>query len=131
MKIGDKVFIRGYVDEIRKDTVIIRNEGGYFGTSTSEIVDAVSTSDHISRQAALDAIRPLQTYKLFAGDDMILVDKAEVQTELMMLPSTQPEIVKCKKCKYVYYDEEFGNYWCNRMSGSFKVEADGYCKWGK
>ena len=46
-------------------------------------------SDLIDRQAALDVIRPLQTYKLFEGDDMILVDKAEVQTELMMLPSAE------------------------------------------
>lgn len=48
-------------------------------------------TDVISRQDALNAIRPLQTYKLFEGDDMILVDKAKVQTELMMLPSTEPE----------------------------------------
>ena len=47
------------------------------------------------------------------------------------LPSAQPEMVNCKKCRYVYYDKEFGNYWCNRMLGSFRVEADGYCKWGK
>ena len=33
MKIGDMVFVHGYVDEIRKDTVIIRNKGGYFGKS--------------------------------------------------------------------------------------------------
>ena len=45
----------------------------------------------IDADAALEAIRTLQTYKLFAGDDMILVDKAQVQTELMMLPSVQPE----------------------------------------
>ena len=32
MKRGDEVYIHGYVDEIRKDTVIIKNEGGYFGT---------------------------------------------------------------------------------------------------
>lgn len=38
MKIGDEVFIHGYVDEIRKDVVIIRNEGGYFGTVKEEIV---------------------------------------------------------------------------------------------
>lgn len=37
MKIGDEVFIHGYVDETRKDTVIIRNDGGYFGTVESEI----------------------------------------------------------------------------------------------
>jgi hypothetical protein len=38
MKIGDRVFVRGYIDEIRKDTVIIRNAGGYFGTIQSEVI---------------------------------------------------------------------------------------------
>lgn len=38
MKIGDEVYIHGYVDEIRKDVVIIRNNGGYFGTDKSEII---------------------------------------------------------------------------------------------
>ena len=47
--------------------------------------------DLISRQAALEKVRAMQTYKLFVGDDMILVDKAEVQTGLMMLPTAQPE----------------------------------------
>lgn len=37
MKIGDEVYIHGYIDEIRSDVVIIRNEGGYFGTVPSEI----------------------------------------------------------------------------------------------
>ena len=38
MKIGDAVWIRGIVDEIRKDTVIIKNKGGYFGTDPCEVV---------------------------------------------------------------------------------------------
>ena len=38
MKIGDTVFIHGYIDEIRKDTVIIHNKGGYFGTIPSEVI---------------------------------------------------------------------------------------------
>lgn len=38
MKIGDVVYIRGTIDEIRKDTIIIHNAGGYFGTVESEIV---------------------------------------------------------------------------------------------
>lgn len=41
MKIGDKVFVHGYVDEIRNDTVIIRNKGGYFGTDKTEVFDSV------------------------------------------------------------------------------------------
>ena len=37
-KIGDRIFVRGYIDEIRKDTVIVRNDGGYFWTIPSEVI---------------------------------------------------------------------------------------------
>ena len=37
MKIGDEVYVHGYVDEIRNDVIIIRNEGGYFGTVEDEV----------------------------------------------------------------------------------------------
>lgn len=46
--------------------------------------------DLISRQAAIDAIRAMQTYKLGAGDDILLIDQAEAQAELLMLPPAQP-----------------------------------------
>ena len=85
-----------------------------------------SCDDAVSRKAMLEKIRSMQTYKLFSGDDMILIDKAEVQTELMMLPptesepsqvardlatilanekdmrviATQPDIIRCKDCKW-------------------------------
>lgn len=57
MKIGDRCFVHGYIDEIRKDTVIIRNNGGYFGTIPSEVI---------------------------TGE----------------LPSAQPEVIRCKDCKW-------------------------------
>lgn len=37
MKIGDEVFIHGFIDEIRSDIIIIKNRGGYFGTEKNEI----------------------------------------------------------------------------------------------
>jgi len=37
IRIGDEVWVHGYVDEIRRDVVIIRNTGGYFGTVPEEI----------------------------------------------------------------------------------------------
>ena len=52
-------------------------------------------SDLIDRQQALEKVRAMQTYKLSEGDDMLLLDKAEVQTELMMLPPAQPEVLAC------------------------------------
>ena len=59
--------------------------------------DATDTNvgDTISRQAALEKVRAMQAYKLFENDDMLLIDKAEVQTELMMLQAVQPEILAC------------------------------------
>ena len=45
MKIGDRCFVHGYVDEIRKDTVIIKNKGGYFGTDPGEVI-VVSDTAH-------------------------------------------------------------------------------------
>ena len=40
LKIGDEVYIHGYIDEIRKDTIIIKNDGGYFGTVNNEIIQS-------------------------------------------------------------------------------------------
>ena len=44
MKIGDRIYVRGYIDEIRKDTVIVRNDGGYFGTILSEVTGELPTA---------------------------------------------------------------------------------------
>ena len=43
MKIGDEVYVHGYIDEIRNDVVIIRNAGGYFGTDANEILTATES----------------------------------------------------------------------------------------
>lgn len=90
MKIGDRCFVRGYIDEIRKDTVIIRNAGGYFGTIPSEVI---------------------------TGE----------------LPSAQPEIIRCKDCKYIteHYDTD-GNapYWtCSEWDSG--TDYDGFCHYAE
>lgn len=53
LKIGQEVLIHGYVDEIRKDTIIIQNDGGYFGTVEYEVTD-IEMSD---TNEVLDKIR--------------------------------------------------------------------------
>ena len=56
MKIGDRVCVKGYVDEIRKDTVIIRNDGGYFGTVPSEVFQPVKDYGTGYKAGKIDAI---------------------------------------------------------------------------
>ena len=100
--------------------------------------------DLISRQAALEKVRAMQTYKLFMGDDMILVDKAEVQTELMMLPPAQPKPhegrferkrdgVFCSVCHYgwefitgIPVEVEREYHYCPNCGAKMKGEQDGH-----
>lgn len=44
-RIGDEVYIHGIIDEIRKDTIIIKNEGGYFGTVSEEIMPSAQPEE--------------------------------------------------------------------------------------
>lgn len=52
MKIDDEIYVHGYLDEIRQDKVIIRNEGGYFGTVVDELVEAIPKADYEARLKA-------------------------------------------------------------------------------
>ena len=59
------------------------------GAGESKEIIMNKIDDTISRAKAIEALRAMQTYKLFAGDDMLLIDQAGAQTELMMLPPAQ------------------------------------------
>ena len=67
-----------------------------------------TSGDCISRQRSVDTLRKMQTYKLFAGDDMLLINQAEAQTELMMLPSAEPKRKKMTNKEWVdFLSEQF------------------------
>lgn len=51
IKIGDEVYIHGYVDEIRPGTIIIRNDGGYFGTIEDEIRKGIADENEEDKQS--------------------------------------------------------------------------------
>ncbi len=62
MRIGDRVLVRGIVDEIRKDVVIIKNKGGYFGTVPEEIETDGCEPKTVDRSRILRAVgRYIQT----------------------------------------------------------------------
>lgn len=60
MKIGDEVFVHGYVDEIRKDCIIIRNDGGYFGTEPCEVEVKTDNPQYVN--GYLDALNEIMKY---------------------------------------------------------------------
>lgn len=70
--------------------------------------------DTISRAAAIEAIRNIIAITGTFDDEILLIDKTEAQTELMKLPSAQPDIIRCKDCKWWdKYGENHG--YCMRV----------------
>lgn len=65
-------------------------------------------SDTISRQAAIDALKGLPTWCADEGGYyggaqppmVALLDPEDAVSAIENLPSAQPEIVRCKDCKY-------------------------------
>ena len=57
-------------------------------------VEGVVGMDLIYKQDAIDAIRNIRAIKGTFDDEMLLIDKAEAQTALMMLPSASPDLSK-------------------------------------
>ena len=99
-----------FIDTIKSmPSATDKNVGTKLGTDLAEV-----GTDCISRQEATDALRKMQTYKLFSGDDMLLIDQAGAMTELMMLPSAQPEPLKIDLSGYSKEDwERFRKEWGN------------------
>ena len=91
-------------------------------------------NDLINRKAAIEKVRQLNAIVSPISDDVLLVDKAEVMTELMILPSVEPEIIRCKDCFYgylysgVYADTTVSWCECKKPDGLNRdVPLDGYC----
>lgn len=109
MKIGDRVFVHGYIDEIRKDTVIIRNDGGYFGTAPSEVVtgELPSVQPEITDGQAIEHLQESgwmqshdkQMYEM--GLRERLADDSDSYD--VLLPSAHPERPKGKWLSHYEY----------------------------
>ena len=82
-------------------------------------------ADLISRQAAIDA--PFKKFDMATGVTWIPLEYIE------KLPSAQPEIIRCKDCKYIteHYDTD-GNvpYWtCSEWDSG--TDYDGFCHYAE
>ena len=85
------------LSEIRSDYNCFSADEEPYYRALSEAIKILSQradGDTISRQAAIDDIRTLKP-------DGLLVDAKWIEMWLKQLPSAQPEIIRCKDCKYM------------------------------
>lgn len=121
MKIGDRIFVRGYIDEIRKDTVIVRNDGGYFGTILSEIITGELPSAQ-QEEPSYEAVKEYCRKRCLSIVDSALLKKyASAQPERksgQWIPQDHNKVngmtstavyyyPKCSACGYCAYPTNF------------------------
>lgn len=92
-----------------------------------------TTSDCVSRQAAIDAIggnEPVGDPSKMDDDDVVKMwERIRIINIINKLPSVQPEIIRCKDCKYFEVDEGINETYCyitDRDTGE-----DDFCSYAK
>ena len=130
MTIGEEVLIHGYIDEIRKDIVIIRNEGGYFGTVTEEIrsrsENPNTCEDAISREAAIRAIEALQR-PIMREESNYYQFKFSGMSEALGAVENLPSVTPQQKTGRWIFDEILDkHYYCSECK-SMGVDYWDYC----
>ena len=84
-------------------------------------------TDCISRQAAIDAIDVLKrNYPSSCFED--LCKAVDIAIKAL---SAQPEIIRCKDCRYSEYDQIFHNRYCHNKGKADLVGDDFFCAAGR
>jgi len=84
-------------------------------------------TDAISRQAAIDALHmdtsiiPFEKAREYADATI-----SEIRNRLEKLPSTQPDIIRCKDCKHwIPYDWMFSDVWRSKNMADYPEDEIG------
>ena len=99
--------------------------------------------DTISRQAAIDALDEQieQCDKALSSFDISMRDEFAVKAEraslvafretLEYLPSAEPQIIRCKDCKYAEYIDDVQSLWCTECGNGRTVAPYDFCSYGE
>lgn len=84
----------------------------------------IANEEYITKSEAIEAA--CNAVELFPSE------YHEMENAINSIPAANVmEVVRCRECKYSFYDEIFGNFWCNSHSGCRKVKDEGFCDLGE
>lgn len=122
------------IDQFRweRDLAIEQLKGlGYeLGEKPREDVTDTNVGDTISRTAAIDTVTEYENLlREIFGDETELAEIVKiVKHRIIALPSSQPEIIKCKDCKYYKAYDYTGYLACHYViGGTVRRDLDDFC----
>ena len=131
------------LSEIRSDyNCFSADEEPYYRALSEaiKILSQLADGDTISRQAAIDALARMMPHSYTpdgshpADEEIFRVQEifADCIEALEILPSAQPEIIRCKDCKH---RDKYGccKYWKGLAMGDIPIATDDYdfCSYAK
>ena len=78
--------------------------------------------DLIERQEAIDSLKKMKIYRPLDSDRYVISD---CLNKIVDLPSAQPEIIRCRECKYNDMPPTAGNAGCTLLYGM--TNQNGFC----
>ena len=78
--------------------------------------------DLIERQAAIDSLNKMKIYRPLDSDRYVI---SACLNKIVDLPSAQPEIIRCRECKYNDMPPTPGNAGCTLLYGM--TNQNGFC----
>lgn len=84
--------------------------------------------DLISKKAAIDAMAELQGR---ASTKAELKGISKAWKRIKELQPIQPEIVRCKDCKYAEYINDVQTLWCTECGQGRTVAPNDFCSYGE
>ena len=105
------------------------NVGTKLGTDLAEV-----GTDCISRQSAIDAFNTNLNELVVGGEENAKTVENylnRVLDKIKCLPSAQPEIIRCKDCKYADYMDDVKAFWCSEGGRGKTVALDDFCSYAE
>ena len=105
---------------------------GSITSMNSENTHDRTMGDLISRQDAIDAVN---AYLGLSAVSRTIQNMTSIQEILENLPSVEPEIIRCRDCKYFHYEKPYivydipvlGHEVCDKWGDGCKTSEDGFC----
>ena len=83
----------------------------------------------ISREAVINAIEKTKSAR--TDDNEVYVAKVNLLMKIDALPTIQPEIVRCKDCKYTEYIDDVQTLWCTECGQGRTVAPNDFCSYAE
>ena len=119
-----------FIDTIKSmPSATDKNVGTKLGTDLAQL-----GTDCISRQSAIDAFNTNLNELVVGGEENAKTVENylnRVLDKIKCLPSAQPEVVRCKDCKYAEYIDDVQTLWCTECGQGRTVAPDDFCSYAE